>query len=257
MKTSLPLALVLSGVASLALLTGCDSSKTTAPAPNPAPSTQTAPGTSSAQPAKPAEVKAPEPPAQTDLKQAAADTQNAATAALDDVTKQLTTSIQAKADSVLNELSKELSTKVQSLTQSLGTEEGVKSTVQSALKSLTENKDIQSLEIYQKVAQAKLTPEQTKLATEVRDVLSAFTVQKNFSSLAASQGEVGKIVTALRSADTTTALTSLKSLSSNASLSAGQKDLLNTLVGQYAGGVQEAGKALQDGLKGLNPLKTP
>jgi hypothetical protein len=65
---------------------------------------------------------------------------------------------------------------------------------------------------------------------------------------------VGKIVTALRSADTATALTQMKQIASNASLTEGQKNLLNTIVQQYAPGLDNAGKALQEGVKGLNPF---
>jgi hypothetical protein len=149
------------------LVSGCGKSNTSDPAAqqNPAPSQSAQ--TPVAEPAKVVSA-----PVQAEAKPAAA--------AVSDLTKSLADSAQAQAQTLVADLTRDLYAKAQSLTQSLGSESSTTEALNSAVKSLAENQDLQSLGFVQQLTQAKLTPEQTQVASEVRDLVSAIAVQKNF-----------------------------------------------------------------------------
>ena len=236
-------------------LVGCDSSKTEpAPeqTPTPQPPAASAPTSSEKAPAPPREASTPAATSQ--VKQLAEDTSQAAKDAFSDLTSKLTKSADGPSDPKLRELAQDLTEKVKSFSSTLTENAPLKEKLQDAVASLSSGQDGESLSFFQRIKEANLTPEQSQLAGEVKNVWSAVVVQKNFSNLSTSEGEVGKIVNALQGGDTTTALTNLKELASKATLSPPQKDLLNTVVAQYAPGLQDAGAAAQEGLKKLNPF---
>jgi hypothetical protein len=154
----------------------------------------------------------------------------------------------ASGDPKLQSLSSELGTKVQALNTSLGTNTQAKSLLQSALASLSGSgsQSTASVSSLQRLSAAKLTPEQTKLAKDVRDVGSAYLVQKNLGSVDGSQSDVAQIVSSLRKGQPAAALPPMKNVASNAKLTQPQKDFLKSLADKYSG----LGKA-EDTLKKL------
>ena len=158
---------------------------------------------------------------------------------------ELNSTAKTTGDSTLSSLAGDLGTKVQSLTKSLGGNADANAQLQSAVQSLLGNKGVESLDALQKLGQAKLTPEQTKLAKEVKNIGGAYIVQKNFSSLDGSQTEVAQVVNSLRKGDTANALPPLKKISENAKLTQPQKDLLTSVANRYAPGAAKAEGALK------------
>ena len=158
---------------------------------------------------------------------------------------QLTADSKSAADPQLQSLSCDLGSKIQSLSKLLGDNAGAKNLVQGALQSVLGAKSTDSLNALQKLSEAKLTPEQSKLAKEVRDVASAYLVQKNFGALEGSQSDVAQIVSSLRKGQAATALPSIKKVAANTKLSQPQKDFLKSLADKYAPGVSKAHDALK------------
>ncbi len=158
---------------------------------------------------------------------------------------QLQADAKSSGDTQLQSLSSELSGKVQSLETSLGNNTAAKSKVASAVESLQGGKSTDSLSALQKLGEAKLTPEQMNLAKQVRDVGSAYLVQKNFASLEGSQSEVAQIVTSLRKGQPATALPAMKKVAENAKLTQPQKDFLSSLTEKYTHGLGKAEETLK------------
>ncbi len=147
-------------------------------------------------------------------------------------------------DSTLKSLGDELHSKVQASHKSLAGKPDTQGQLSGALQSLLGNKGGESLAAFQKLSQAKLTPEQTKLAEEVGHLGSAYLVHKNLSGLEGSQSDVAQIVGSLRKGKIKQALPAIKKVSENAKLTPEQKELLTSLAGKVAPG------ALQD-VKGI------
>ncbi len=178
-----------------------------------------------------------------------------AAATVSDLSQKLLATGQLKSDDLFKDLSLNLASSVSSLGQSLAGNKVVQAQLDTAVQALLGNKDISALEAYQKLATAKLTPEQLKLVSDTKNVFSAFMVQKNFATLPNSQSEVAQVVKALREGNAATAVPALQKLSANTQLTAPQKQLLSSVADQYAPGLKKAGKALQDGAKTLDLFK--
>ena len=166
------------------------------------------------------------------------------------LSKFIKTAASAK-DSQLGSIASELTGKMQALGASLGANEAVKSQLDSTLKSLTGGKDSAALEsAFDLVKSAKFTPDQMGLAKQVGNLASAYVVQKNFSTLEGSQGDVATIVSSLRDGKLTPAVPALKNVASNAHMTDGQKQLIGTVADKYAPGWRTAKGAL-DAVKKL------
>lgn len=172
------------------------------------------------------------------------------TSSLSGVLSSLTASTKAAGDSQLNSLGSELKSKADALGKSLSGNPSAQSGLQSALQSLVSGKSADSLGGLQKLTAAKLTPEQTKLATDVFHVGSAYVVQKNFGSLEGAQGDVAQAVKSLRKGDAVSALPAIKNISQNAKLTAPQKQLITSIADKYAPGAGNVEKALE-GIGGI------
>ena len=168
-----------------------------------------------------------------------------------DLGKQLLAGAKGQADGVLSSITTDLSSKLGVLSQSLAQSPAVKQQLDGAVKSLAAGKELEALTVYGKMADAKPTAEQTKLLKEVKDLTSAFMVQKNFATLSGSESDVAQIVTSFRKGEALSALPAIQKVSQNATLTSSQKDLLGSLADKYAPGAKKAGEALQEGLKGL------
>jgi hypothetical protein len=155
------------------------------------------------------------------------------------------------ADPQLQSLRSDLSSKAKALSQSLGDNTEAKGQVQSALQSLMGGKDTNSVSALHKLTQSKLTPDQMKLAKDVRDVGSAYLVQKNLGSLEGSQSDVAQMVNSLRKGNVAGVLPAAKNVGQNANLTAPQKDFLNSLVESYAPGTKKLGESVKSRFQGL------
>jgi hypothetical protein len=170
---------------------------------------------------------------------------------LTDLLSQLTSSATSTGDATLKSLGSDLSTKATALNTSLKDNPTAQTQLQSGVQSLLEGNGAGSLGTFSKLAAAKLTPEQTKLAKEVGNLGSAYVVQKNFSALEGAQGDVATIVKSLRKGDATSAVPALGRVAQNAKLTSAQKDLVGSLADKYAPGAKKFGSALEGGLKSI------
>jgi precorrin-4 methylase len=152
-----------------------------------------------------------------------------------------------------------LATSAAALQASLGSSNFTLSTqLQSAVSSLTGNAtaapgnstvsglaSVKSLtQLYQSAQQAKLTPEQLKLAGQVRDEASALVLQRNLSAQnPALAGPVNDIVTSLQSRNYTAAAKDLTTIYTSAPLTAEQKTLVKGLAKQYTPNAAAAAEA--------------
>ena len=232
--------LLLTSFAAVLLLTGCDKPQTSAPAEGN--------GNSAAKPSAVAKAVEDAKPA---LTQAATQTVQVAATAAVDLGQKLLATAQNSSDSLLKDLSKEVQSSVAQLGEKLTADTTLKGHLDEALQSVLKGQDVAALDYYQKIVQAKLTPEQTTLVKQTGDVLSAFMVQKNFGALEGAQTEVGQIVNALRKGDTASAIPYIQKVASNATLTAPQKELITSLADKYAPGLKNAAKSLQEGVKSL------
>jgi hypothetical protein len=159
----------------------------------------------------------------------------------------------AAADPELKSLGKDLTSKVGSLNTSLASagNTAAQGQLQSALGGLTgKSSPVSTLTSLQQLSQAKLTPEQTKLAKDVYNTGSAYLVQKNLGGVEGAQSEVAQVVGALKKGSPTEAIAPLKTIGQNAKLTDGQKEFVQSLVKSYVPG---AGK-VDDVLKGIPGL---
>jgi hypothetical protein len=157
----------------------------------------------------------------------------------------------AAPDSQLGTIATELVAKLQELGAAGGTNSAVKAKLDTMLKSLTGGKDSAALSsAFDLAKKAKLTPEQLGLAKQVGNLASAYVVQKDFSTLAGAQGDVGTTISSLRSGEISTAIPALKNVATNANLTDGQKTLISKVADKYAPGWKTAGEAL-DSIKKL------
>jgi hypothetical protein len=173
-----------------------------------------------------------------------------ASGSLSSLFSSLKSSVASTGDSTLKSLGSDLQSKSTALNKSLAGNSDAQSSLQSALQSLVSGKSADSLGGLQKLTAAKLTPEQTKLATDVFHTGSAFVIQKNFGALEGSQSDVAKAVTALRKGDAISALPAIQGISQNAKLTAPQKELIHSVAAKYAPGTEK----IENAIKGLGNL---
>ncbi len=88
-----------------------------------------------------------------------------------------------------------------------------------------------------------LTGEQKELLTEVQGHAQALALTRHFSDDPSMAGPVTDAVKAVQTGDTTAAVSSLKAISEKGSLSATQKTLLKSMLGDYGAYMDSASKA--------------
>lgn len=161
----------------------------------------------------------------------------------------------AEKDALLGSIAGDLVGKVKSLGAAAGANEAVKAQLDSTLQSLLGGMDAAALGTAFKVVEAaKLTPEQIGLAKEVGNLASAFVVQRNFAALDGAQGDVATIVNSLRKGEVMAAVPAIQKVAQNTHLTVAQKDLMGSLVNQYAPGLKKAADSVQQGLQGIKSL---
>lgn len=147
-------------------------------------------------------------------------------------------------DSQLSSIASELTGKAQALGAS-STNSTLQNGLNGMLKSLAGGSDSNALtSAFSLASAAKLTSSQTALAKQVGGLASAYVVQKNFSSLTGSQGDVATVVQSLRTGSYTSAAVPLKNIASNASLTDTQKQLLSSVTDKYVPGLSNIGNSV-------------
>lgn len=172
-------------------------------------------------------------------------------AALPAALDQLRSSSDASGDATLKSVGGDLAAKTEALNKSLADNPAASSQLSGLIQSLASNKGTESIASLQKLTEAKLTPDQVKLAKEVGNLGSAYLVQRNLGSLEGSQGDVAQIVNSLRKGKLTESLPAIQKVAHNAKLTGPQKDLLGALADRYAPGTKKVGDALSNGLKSV------
>lgn len=170
---------------------------------------------------------------------------------LTDLLGQLKSTAASSGDATLKSLGSEFGSKAASLNTSLAGNAAAQSQLTSGVQSLLSGNGAGSLATLSKLTQAKLTPDQMKLAKDVGNVGSAYVVQKNFGALEGSQSDVAQIVTSLRKGNATAALPAVQKVAQNAKLTAPQKELLTSVADKYAPGAKSVGDAIGTGLKAI------
>ena len=172
-------------------------------------------------------------------------------AALPAALDQLRSSSDVSGDATLKSVGGDLAAKTEALNKSLADNPAASSQLSGLIQSLASNKGTESIASLQKLTEAKLTPDQVKLAKEVGNLGSAYLVQRNLGSLEGSQGDVAQIVNSLRKGKLTESLPAIQKVAHNAKLTGPQKDLLGALADRYAPGTKKVGDALSNGLKSV------
>jgi len=189
------------------------------------------------------------------VSEAAASVAASAKTAAADITSKFLSVAKVQGDAVLSSLGQDLAAKAKSLVESCGANEGVSTNLDASLSALANGKDAEALEPAFQVAQAMgLTPTQAQLAQEVGNLTSAFVVQRNFSSLSGAQGDVAALVNSLRNGQYSATLQPLQKIYTNASLTPEQKQLIGSVVDQYAPSLKKAAGSMQEGLKQFQGL---
>ncbi|HVR34444.1 MAG TPA: hypothetical protein VMS21_01190 [Methylomirabilota bacterium] len=170
------------------------------------------------------------------------------------LSQNLVASARATSDDTLASIGEEIQAKVIEMEPALSTHADLRQTVEQTLKALAGGEDSEVVGLYGQLTEAKLTPEQTELAGDFKDVLSAFVVQRNFAGVDGAEGEVSQIVSAFRDGNAAGAIVPLQGLAGKASLTPGQKELVSSLAESYAPALKGAGEAVQEGVKSLNNL---
>jgi hypothetical protein len=143
-------------------------------------------------------------------------------------------------DPELKSLGKDLGAKVGTLNTSLAGNTAAQGQLNSALGGLTgKSSPVTTLSSLQQLSQAKLTPDQTKLAKDVCNTGSAYLVQKHLGNVEGAQGDVANVVGALKKGTPSEALPSLKNIGQNAKLTDAQKGLVESMIKSQVPGLQK------------------
>jgi hypothetical protein len=154
-------------------------------------------------------------------------------------------------DAVLAGLGQDLGKMASTLAQSVSADSGLKGSIENTVRSVAGGQELQALDLAHKLTEAKLSPEQLKLAKELKDTVAAYAVQRQLSGVEGVQGDVASVVNGLRKGEVLTALPAVQRIAQNAKLSDAQKQFVSALSDRYAPSLKQAADALQQGLKGL------
>jgi hypothetical protein len=168
-----------------------------------------------------------------------------------DLANQLLSGVGLKSDATLTSVANDLAGKVQTLGTSLASQPALKSQLDGALSALAGGKNVEALDALAKLSQAKLTPEQTQLVSQVKDLTAAYVVQRNFGALDSVRGDVAQVVNGLRKGEVTTVVPAVQNVLDKGKLTDPQKQLLTDVADRYAPGF----KKVSDAVSGLKDLK--
>ncbi len=160
-------------------------------------------------------------------------------------------SSESAADPELKSLGNDLSSKVGALNTSLAGNTAAQGQLNSALGGLTgKSSPVSTVSALQQLSQAKLTPDQTKLAKDVYNTGSAYLVQKNLGGVEGTQSDVATVVSSLKKGSPTEALPALKNIGQSGKLTDGQKEFVQSLIKSQVPGLDKA-QGILNGIPGL------
>lgn len=165
---------------------------------------------------------------------------------LEELTNQLITASAAQSDPVLASITVAVGRITTIFAQAVPGNTNAHGRLELALEQLTSGHDAAALRAMGSLKDAKLLPEQARVARSVKDAVAALVVQKNFNSLAGSGNEMAQIVSALRQGDPNTAVHALQMVTSGAQLSTQQKAILDELLAEYAPSLKDGADAPVD-----------
>lgn len=158
-------------------------------------------------------------------------------------------------DALLKSVSADLETRVGKLAQSLAANDTVKQQLNTSVQALLGNKDADAIAALNKLAAAKLTPEQTALAKDVYNAGAAFVTQRNFSAIEGMNSDVAQLVNSVWKGNYTQALTPLQKLYGQSTLTTAQKDLLSATFDPYMpAGWKDAAATVKQGADALKKI---
>jgi hypothetical protein len=171
-----------------------------------------------------------------------------------DLVGQLLAAPGLKSDAVLSSVAGDLGSKVAGLGTSLASQPATKEQLDNALKSLASGREVAALDLISKVSQARLTPEQAQAAMQVKDLATAYAVQRNFNSIQGAQDDVAQVVSGLRKGEVATVVPAVQKVLDNGKLTDPQRQLLTDLADRYAPGFKNVSETLTQGLKSIKGL---
>ncbi len=171
-----------------------------------------------------------------------------------DLVGQLLAAPGLKSDAVLSSVAGDLGSKVAGLGTSLASQPAAKEQLDNALKSLASGREVAALDLISKVSQARLTPEQAQAAMQVKDLATAYAVQRNFGSIQGAQDDVAQVVSGLRKGEVATVVPAVQKVLDNGKLTDPQRQLLTDLADRYAPGFKNVSETLTQGLKSIKGL---
>lgn len=239
---SLPLVLV----AASCLLAGCGRNEPPAPAAKP--ERVSAPASSG-----PAVAPAPAPPSSPPTTSPALAKVEAAPAT--QPAEPSTSGTSTQTNGVLASLRTDFEKTRTALSESLGSSQGLKDALDKSTKALDSGQAAEAVGLLHQLSETKLTADQTQLAKELKNVGSAYLVQKNLGSLEGQQGNVAQIVSSLRQGQVLTAWPAIQKVATNTKLTSSQKDFVGALADKYAPGLKKVGDTLGSAVKSLNTLR--
>ena len=133
-----------------------------------------------------------------------------------------------------------------------GGDSSLQSSLDQALKAFGSGSDRNALSYLAKLRSASLTPEQKSLAAEIRDIMATAIVERNFE--VSGDGTIASIVKSIENRDAAGTVKTLRNLAGEAGLTPGQKELLQTLITDYAPDISAAADSVKKNLNSVNPF---
>ena len=167
--------------------------------------------------------------------------------------EKLLSSAKEGSSKVIQEISNDLNTKVQSLAESIPAKEEIQEQLKSSLTALANGEELEAVKLYKKISTVGLTPAQTKQLSDLKNLVSAYALESNFSG----NSDVSSIVSALRSGDLSATAVPLQKVISEVKLTPEQSALVDEMVSEYAPQLKELqGKAKEVGnaIEGVKKL---
>ena len=133
-----------------------------------------------------------------------------------------------------------------------GGDSSLQSSLDKALKAFGSGSDRNALSYLANLRSASLTPEQKSLAAEIRDIMATAIVERNFE--VSGDGTIASIVKSIENRDAAGTVKTLRNLAGEAGLTPGQKELLQTLITDYAPDISAAADSVKRNLNSVNPF---
>jgi hypothetical protein len=154
-----------------------------------------------------------------------------------------------KSDEVLGSVARDLVSKVAVLGTSLAAQPAAKERLDRALTALAGGREVAALDLLAKVWQARLTPEQARVAMQVKDLATAYAVQRNFGLIQGARDDVAQVVLGLRQGEVATVVPAVQKMLDSGKLTEPQRELLTDLADRSAPGFKQVSETLTQGLK--------